>query len=343
MGADGTVVVPVNIDDPRPAGSTGLVEADLALTYNPSLFTVSASDVHAGSVLAGGNWSVVPTIDQATGQIGIALLGSTPISSATGGSLVTIDFHPTRARVRARPSSTWSQSVTPNGQYVMTELADTHGLFTLTPAPTNGFNPRIDGVVFLTATPATASVSSSLITEARASTASSTSKPRVPTTGRPKCSRPQLPNQPAPAVESSAQDVGGSNPAAEVAPFHGGSNLHGVAGGNPRQRRHVCGRAADGPGLPGNRQSGARRPVRRGHGRGAIPGRPALPGAGAGYEHPDRSDPGGPAKEALERVLAHQLLHLPLAADDLEDLNWNDSDEWDGLPKSPCANQQLNV
>jgi len=156
VGADGTVVVPINIDDPRPPGSTGLIEAELALTYNPRLFTVSPADVHAGSLLAGGHWSVVPTIDQATGQIGIALSSSTPISSATGGSLVTIDFHPTGAG-SGQAQFALVASVMPNGQYVMTELEDTLGTFTLTPAPTNSFEPRIDGVVTLT--PAAALVS----------------------------------------------------------------------------------------------------------------------------------------------------------------------------------------
>jgi len=150
LGADGTVVVPVNIDDACPAGSTGLVEADLALTYNPSLFTVSASDVHAGSVLADGNWSVVPNIDQATGEIGIALSSSMPVRAPTGGSLVTIDFHPTGAG-SGQARFELVASVTPNGQYVMTELEDTQGTFTLTPAPTNGFDPRIDGMATLTA------------------------------------------------------------------------------------------------------------------------------------------------------------------------------------------------
>jgi len=158
--ADGTVVVPVNIDDARPAGSTGLVEADLALTYNPSLFTVSASDVHAGSVLAGGNWSVLPTIDEATGQIGIVLSSSTPVSAPTGGSLVTIDFHPVEASGGRQPPGYLGQAqfalvafVTPNGQYFTTGLEDTQGAFILTPAPTNSFDPRIDGVVMLTANP----------------------------------------------------------------------------------------------------------------------------------------------------------------------------------------------
>ena len=162
VGADGTVTVPVNIDDAHPAGSTGLTEAHLALTYDPSVFTVSAADVHLGSVLAAGSgWSVAPTIDPVTGQIAIALSSTTPISSAIGGSLVTIDFHqvdhgePSGVSRRIPESTTIAlvASVSPNGQYVTTELEDAQGTFTLTPAPTNSFDPRIDSVVLLTATP----------------------------------------------------------------------------------------------------------------------------------------------------------------------------------------------
>jgi hypothetical protein len=83
VGADGTVSVRVNIDDAHPAGSTGLIEAHLALTYDPHVFTVSAADVHLGSVLAAGSgWTVQPTINPATGQIAIALSSTTPISNS---------------------------------------------------------------------------------------------------------------------------------------------------------------------------------------------------------------------------------------------------------------------
>jgi hypothetical protein len=157
VGANGTVTVPVNLDDAHPAGSTGLLQADLALTYNPSLFTVSPSDVHAGSVLAAGTgWSVVPTIDQATGQIGIALSSSTPISAAIGGSLVSIDFH----QIGSASGSASFQlvaSVTPNGQVFTTMLQDAQGQFTLT-------NGATDSVVTVTAIPVSAAVvSSSLV------------------------------------------------------------------------------------------------------------------------------------------------------------------------------------
>jgi hypothetical protein len=146
--ADGTVRVPVNIDDAHPQGSTGLIRAELALTYDPKLFTASATDINPGSLLAGKGWSITPSVDQATGQIGIALSGTTPITIPIGGSLITIDFHPTDA-ISGSVAFELVASARPNGQYVATELEDAQGTFTLSPAPTNGFDPRIDGVVKL--------------------------------------------------------------------------------------------------------------------------------------------------------------------------------------------------
>jgi hypothetical protein len=158
-GADGTLTVPVNIDDAHPAGSTGLMEARLALTYDPRLFTVSAADVHPGSVLAAGSgWTVVSTIDLATGQIGIALSSTTPIAQPIGGSLVTIDFHQ-QAAASGPATIALVASVNPDGQYFATELADAQGTFTLTPTPTNDVAGRIQGTVMLAAAPSASVVS----------------------------------------------------------------------------------------------------------------------------------------------------------------------------------------
>jgi hypothetical protein len=172
VGADGTVTVPVNIDNAHPEGSTGLTEGHLALTYDPYLFTVSAADVHLGSVLAAGSgWTLVPTINPVAGEIAITISSTTPIISTLGGSLVTIDFHPidigepngVNRRVPGQAPIELVASVNPSGQQVvLTELEDAQGTFTLTPAPTNGFDPRIDSVVFLTATPTAASPSNAM-------------------------------------------------------------------------------------------------------------------------------------------------------------------------------------
>jgi hypothetical protein len=135
VNADGTVTVPVNIDDAHPAGSTGLIEAHLALAYDPHVFMVSAADVHLGSVLAAGSaWTVQPTISPLTGQIAIALSSTTPISSSLGGSLVIIDFHQISTDASGAAPIALVASINPTGQQVVTtELEDAQGTFTRQP------------------------------------------------------------------------------------------------------------------------------------------------------------------------------------------------------------------
>jgi hypothetical protein len=127
-----TVTVAVNIDNAHPEGSTGLIQAQLALTYDPRAFTVSAADIRLGSVLtSAGGWSLVPIINPVTGQIAITLSSSIPVSSSLGGSLVTINLHSTGPS-SAIPSIDLVASVNPTGQQVfMTQLDDAQGTFTI--------------------------------------------------------------------------------------------------------------------------------------------------------------------------------------------------------------------
>jgi hypothetical protein len=135
VDADGTLSVPVNLDDADPTGSTGLIQGHLALTYDPKLFTVSAAGVHPGSLLAGSGWSFVPSIDSQTGQIAIALSSTTAITQPLAGSLVVIDFHQIAAS--ASPASIELVPTVNLGQQVVaTELEDAQGTFTLTLMPT---------------------------------------------------------------------------------------------------------------------------------------------------------------------------------------------------------------
>jgi len=91
----------VNIDNARPQGSTGMVDAILALTYDPKVFDVSAADVRLGTVPAGGNgWQLNTEVNAQTGLIGVELYSNTPIQSSAGGSLVTIAMH-----LRGEPGS----------------------------------------------------------------------------------------------------------------------------------------------------------------------------------------------------------------------------------------------
>src|SRR5262249_41576173 len=90
----GIVTVPVMLDDPHPAGSTGMEEAVQALTYDPKVLTVSPADITLGSIFGSGSgWHLVSVVDQATGQIGIDLYSTTPITAMQAGSLVNIVFH----------------------------------------------------------------------------------------------------------------------------------------------------------------------------------------------------------------------------------------------------------
>src|SRR5262249_34211740 len=104
-GGKGTLLVPVNIDTARPEGSSGMVDAALALTYDPKLFEVSASDVQLGSVtMAGSGWQLQTEVNPQSGLIGLELYSKMPIASQAGRNLVTIELH-LRDSVPALPST----------------------------------------------------------------------------------------------------------------------------------------------------------------------------------------------------------------------------------------------
>ena len=116
--AGGTVTVPVNIDTARPAGSSGLMEATLALRYNPQLFSVTAADIKLGTVpSAGSGWQLGVAINPETGEIGITLFSTTPIQSTAGGSLVTItlqgDSGTWQCQWASRRLALWTKSIRP--------------------------------------------------------------------------------------------------------------------------------------------------------------------------------------------------------------------------------------
>ena len=151
VGADGSLTVPVNIDDAQPAGSTGMTQAVLALTYDPAVLSVSSSDVQLGSVPAGGSgWKLQSVVDQATGQIGVTIWSPAPIDSSVAGSLVTIEFHQSGLAAAGTTTIDLVGSVDPDGLGVIrTQVDDDQGPYTLTPAPAAGYNPQIDALVSL--------------------------------------------------------------------------------------------------------------------------------------------------------------------------------------------------
>src|SRR5204862_4611269 len=69
-----SVLVPVFLDTARPEGSSGLMEVILALRFDPQVFTVSAADVHLGTLpLSGSGWQLHTVVNGQTGEIGIDL------------------------------------------------------------------------------------------------------------------------------------------------------------------------------------------------------------------------------------------------------------------------------
>ena len=151
VGTDGTLAVPVDIDDPLPAANDGMMEATVALTYDPAVLSVSPSDVHLGSVPASGSgWTLQSNIDQATGQIAVTILSTTPIASSAAGSLVVIDFHQTGLTAAGTTTVNLVDSVDPNGSApIYTQVDGQQGPFVLSPAPANAYNPQIDALVTL--------------------------------------------------------------------------------------------------------------------------------------------------------------------------------------------------
>ena len=151
VGADGSLTVPVSIDDPLPAANDGMTEATLALTYDPAVFSVSSSDIHLGSVPASGSgWTLQSTIDQATGQIAVTILSTAPIASSAAGSLVTIDFHQIGLTAAGTTTIDLVGSVDPNGSApTYTQVDGQQGPYVLSPAPANAYHPQIDALVTL--------------------------------------------------------------------------------------------------------------------------------------------------------------------------------------------------
>jgi len=149
---NGIVSVPVMLDHPRPDGSTGLTSAILALTYDPSVLSVSAADITLGSIpgLSSG-WEVVPHIDATTGQIAIELFGTTALTSAQAGSLVTIGFHVVPGTTVASTAVQLADTVTPGNQYFSTNLADSQSGWILSPGVNRLAIPT--GVIPATVTP----------------------------------------------------------------------------------------------------------------------------------------------------------------------------------------------
>ena len=111
-----------------------MTEAHLALTYDPSVLSVSASDITLGSI-PGAGWRMTSEVDAVTGQIGINIfnLEGTPITATQAGSLVNIDFHVVPGAAVPVTAVQLVNQVTANGRRFITEVDDDQGPLTLSP------------------------------------------------------------------------------------------------------------------------------------------------------------------------------------------------------------------
>jgi hypothetical protein len=132
--SDGIVSVQVLLDHPRPDGSTGMTQAILALSYDPKVLTVSASDITLGSIPdLGSGWHLESVVHQVTGRIGINLYSTTPITAAEAGSLVEITFHILPGVLVPLTAVQLVHTESVGGQAFTTEVADEQGQFVIGP------------------------------------------------------------------------------------------------------------------------------------------------------------------------------------------------------------------
>ncbi len=131
--AGDTVTVPVNIDTAHPAGSEGMMEASLALLYDPREYAVTPADVELGTVpMEGSGWQLQTVVNAQTGDIGIDLYSTTPIASTAGGSLVTITLHVQQPAPTGTAVLTLLQQANPTGLRVFdTSVGDALGAYVL--------------------------------------------------------------------------------------------------------------------------------------------------------------------------------------------------------------------
>ena len=132
LTSPGSPSVSVNIDHPDPQGSTGLTSVTLALKYGPAMLSVTPADITLGSIPSqGSGWQLKAVVDQATGQIGIQLYSLTPITVNQAGSLVNIAFHAMPGSTVPSTSVQLVDTVTPNGQWFGTGVADSQSALIL--------------------------------------------------------------------------------------------------------------------------------------------------------------------------------------------------------------------
>ena len=145
----GVVTVPVNLDNPNPAGSGGLVGASLAIDYDPAVLTFVSAQ---GGPAYGAGWDVEHTVNQTSGLLGVTLLNTsgTPNVSTAGGALVLLTFDINANAASGITPINLVPSNTPGSITVTTGLTAKTASYSMPPRPlpTNASNdPGVDGSV----------------------------------------------------------------------------------------------------------------------------------------------------------------------------------------------------
>ncbi len=153
-----TITVPVNIANPDPVGSAGMISADTAIIYDPNVLTVaSAGAVALGSDVPATGWSLTygvdtsgnNTVDSTKAALGLHLTNtnSTPLTSTSAGSLWLVTFTVNAAA----PTETTILNLVPSARVgasiTTTNVTGANKVYQLTPAPTNATTDTVDGSV----------------------------------------------------------------------------------------------------------------------------------------------------------------------------------------------------
>jgi hypothetical protein len=134
--------IPVNVDSIVDLTGNGLESADLVLFYDPRVIDVTG--VSLGSLLeSSGGWMLASRIDPLAGRVFVSVAGPVGLEGRFSGELVKL-----QATVKADApagGSAINLAATAPTVGVSTQLNE--GFLTLIPAPTDGANDPVDGLL----------------------------------------------------------------------------------------------------------------------------------------------------------------------------------------------------
>jgi hypothetical protein len=156
IGAQGGVVtVPVNIDNPNPTGSGGITGLELAINYDPKVFTFAGVQSGPDYPVGPGNWDLESVVNQASGLLGISMTntGGNPNAGTVGDTLVLITCNVNSTAPIGSSPINLVPANTPINSTVVTGLTAQNPSYAMPPRPLPTFasnDPGVDGLVAIT-------------------------------------------------------------------------------------------------------------------------------------------------------------------------------------------------